>query len=140
LSFFERALREDSERAWDGNQMFIQTISALLQRRAGHPEVAEARLASAERSVRRARINGADNAYLHYTESGITALRGNVDAALKSLQSAYDRGFRNGWLMDADLRLDPLRSDPRFIAIRQQIESDLRRARSAITTSELAQG
>jgi len=68
--------------------------------------------------------------------SVLTALFG----ALILLQSAYDRGFRNGWLMDVDLRLDPLRSDSRFIAIRQRIESDLRRARSAVASSELAQG
>jgi len=139
-SFIERAVRDDSAQAWDGNQIFVQTISALLQRQAGHAEIADARLASAERAVRRARLNGADNAYLHYAESGINALRGNVDAALESLRTAYDRGFRNAWLMDIDSRLDPLRSEPRFIALKQQIESDLSRARSEVMSSGLAQG
>ena len=94
----------------------------------GNTDLAEQRLVSAERAVRRARINGVDDADIYYTESSIQALRGEPDAALSSLQIAYDKGFRGGWKLDMDLRMGSLRQEPQFVAIRQQIKSDIEQA------------
>lgn len=134
----ERAIVEESNQAWDGMQMAIKTVSSALLSDVGNAELAEQRLISAERAVRRARINGVDHSGIHYTESGIYALRGNSSAALNSLQLAYDRGFRQRWLLEKDLRLDSLRQEPQFVAIMQQIERDIAAARSEVETLTLA--
>jgi hypothetical protein len=88
--------------------------------------------------VRRARINGVDDAFIYYTESSIHALRGRSQAALESLQIAYEKGFRNVWLIDMDLRLVSLRHEPQFVAIKQQIERDIAQARSEVETFTIA--
>ncbi|GMR14704.1 MAG: hypothetical protein BMS9Abin30_0309 [Gammaproteobacteria bacterium] len=134
----EHALDEDSDQAWDGEQIFLITLSSALQRDAGHAELAEQRLAQAEHAVRRARINGVDDASIYYTESSIHALRGESQAALDSLQGAYERGFRGVWMLEMDLRLESLHQEPQFIALRQQIERDLERARSEVETFTVA--
>ena len=128
-TLIEEAIDEDSEQTWDGYQIYYATLSSALQFDAGNTELAEQRLTSAERAVRRARINGVDDADIYYTESSIQALRGESDAALNSLQIAYDRGFRGVWMLDMDLRLDSLRQEPQFAAIKQQIEKDIIQAR-----------
>ena len=134
----EHALDEDSDQAWDGEQIFFITLSSVLQRDAGHAELAEQRLAQAEHAVRRARINGVDDASIYYTESSIHALRGESQAALDSLQGAYERGFRGVWMLEMDLRLESLHQEPQFIALRQQIERDLEQARSEVESFAIA--
>jgi hypothetical protein len=109
-----------------------------LNRDAGNSELAEQRLANAERALRRARINGMDNADIYYTESSIQALRGLPGAALVSLQSAYERGFRGVWMLEKDLRLESLHQEPKFVAIKQQIERDIAQARSEVETYSIA--
>ncbi len=117
--------------------MFL-TISSALQSAAGNADLAEQRLSSAERAVRRARINGVDDANINYTESSIQALRGNAQLALEKLQIAYDRGFREAWLLDIDARLDSLRQEPRFVAIKEQIEQDIVQARIQVESLVVA--
>jgi TolB-like protein/Flp pilus assembly protein TadD len=134
----ERGIRDDSEPGWDGQQILLMTLSSALQHDAGHLELAEQRLANAERAVRRARINGVDDAFIYYTESSIHALRGRSQAALESLQIAYEKGFRNVWLLDIDLRLVSLHHEPQFVAIKQQIERDIAQARSEVETFTIA--
>jgi len=137
-SLFENAIDEDFEQTWDGNQVLYLTVLSALYRDAANAELAETRLASAERAVRRARVNGVDDAGIYYTESSIHALRGDTRAALNSLQKAYDRGFRESWLLDIDLRLDSLHGEPKFAAIRQQIEKDIVQARTEVESTTLA--
>ena len=134
----ERAIGEDSDQAWNGMQMTILTMSSALLGESGNTELASQRLGDAERGIRRARINGLDNSGIHYMESGIYALKGNSSAALNSLQLAYDRGFRQIWILEQDLRLDSLREEPQFVAIMQQIERDIAAARSEVETLTLA--
>jgi TolB-like protein/Flp pilus assembly protein TadD len=134
----DQAIRDDSDRAWNGDQIFSITLSSALHRDAGNAEFAEQRLVSAERAVRRARINGVDDADIYYTESSIHALRGESAEALDSLQSAYDRGFRGAWMLEMDLRLESLRQEPKFVAIKQQIERDIAQARSEVETFAIA--
>lgn len=136
--WIERALAESSDLAWDGEQIYFVTLSSALQRDAGNDELADQRLAQAERAVRRARINGVDDAYIYYTESSIHALRGESQPALDALQIAYERGFRGIWMLKMDLRLESLHQEPQFIAITQQIESDLEKARSEVESFAIA--
>lgn len=134
----ERAISDELDQAWNGNQVLFVTTSSALQLGAGNTGVAEQRLASAERAVRRARINGVDDANLYYTESSIHALRGETEAALESLQTAYERGFREAWMLELDIRLESLHQEPQFVAIKQQIERDIIQARTEVETFILA--
>ncbi len=137
-NLIEQAIGDDSDQSWDGYQIFFLTLSSALQRDAGNVELAEQRLINAERAVRRARINGLDNADIYYTESSIHALRGESDAALESLQNAYDHGFRRIWMLELDLRLESLHQEPKFVAIKQQIERDIAQARSEVESFTIA--
>lgn len=137
-NYFENAIRDDSDQAWDGKQVEYATILSALHFAAGNTVLAEQRLSSAERSVRRARLNGVDNAGIYYTESSIHALRGDLRAALDSLQMAYDRGFRSVWMLDIDYRLESLHDDPQFASIKQQIEKDIVQARTQVESYAVA--
>jgi len=137
-NYFENAIRDDSDQAWDGKQVEYATILSALHFAAGNTVLAEQRLSSAERSVRRARVNGVDNAGIYYTESSIHALRGDLRAALDSLQMAYDRGFRSVWMLDIDYRLESLHDDPQFASIKQQIEKDIVQARAQVESFAVA--
>lgn len=135
---FERTISDDSEQAMSESQIMFTTISSALQAAAGNTELAERRLSSAERAVRRARINGMDDANINYTESSIYALRGDAKSALEKLQVAYDRGFREAWLLDFDARLDSLRQEPQFVALKEQIEQDIVQARIQVESMVIA--
>jgi TolB-like protein/Flp pilus assembly protein TadD len=137
-NYFENAIRDDSDQAWDGKQVEYATFLSALHFAAGNTVLAEQRLSSAERSVRRARVNGVDNAGIYYTESSIHALRGDLRAALDSLQMAYDRGFRSVWMLDIDYRLESLHDDPQFASIKQQIEKDIVQARAQVDSFAVA--
>jgi len=137
-SFLEQAISDDSDQNLGGEQLFVITTSSVLERNAGNADLAEQRLLSAERAVRRARINGVDDADIYYTESSIHALRGKAEAALDSLQIAYERGFRQIWMLDLDLRMESLHQEPQFIAIKEQIERDIAQARSEVESFAIA--
>ena len=85
-NFFEKAMLDESDQTWNGKQVMYATILSALQLDAGNTVLAEQRLETAERAVRRARINGVDDADIYYTESSIHALRGETRGALDSLQ------------------------------------------------------
>jgi TolB-like protein/Flp pilus assembly protein TadD len=138
ISLLEQAIPDEPEQDWAGDQMFFMTLSSALHSEAGNTELARQRLANAERFVRRARINGVDDANIYYTESSIHALKGNSEAALNSLQSAYERGFRGIWMLSVDWRLESLHGEPEFVAIQQRIERDISQARSQVESLTLA--
>jgi hypothetical protein len=131
-------MRDDSDQAWNNEQVLYATFLSALHLDAGNTVLAEQRLESAERSVRRARINGVDDANIYYTESSIYALRGETQAALESLQKAYDRGFRAVWMLEIDLRLASIHAEPQFSEIKQQIEKDIVQARTEVESFALA--
>ena len=137
-NFFENAISDEFDQTWDGEQIMYATILSALHREAGNTVLAEQRLASAERLVRRARINGVDDAGIYYMESSIHALRGEIQEALDSLQMAYERGFREAWMLEIDLRLESLHDDPQFTAIKQQIEKDIVQARIQVESFAVA--
>ena len=136
--FFENAIRDEFDQSWNGKQVMYATILSALHYDAGNTELAEQRLVSAERSVRRARINGVDDADIYYTESSIYALRGKSKEALDSLQMAYERGFRWAWMLEFDSRLESLHTEPQFAEIKQQIEKDIVQARTEVESFALA--
>ena len=138
MDLIELAIGDESDQAWDRKQIFYLTLSSALKRGAGDTDIAEQRLVNAERAVRRARINGVDDADIYYTESSIYALRGDSQAALESLQSAYERGFRGIWMLKIDLRLESLRDEPRFVAIEEKINRDIAQARSEVESMTFA--
>ena len=137
-NLIEQSISDDLDQAWNDNQVFFVTMSSALQSDVGNAELAEQRLAAAERAVRRARINGVDDANINYQESSIHALRGETRAALESLQAAYDKGFRVAWMLKLDIRLESLYQEPQFVAIKQQIERDIVQARSEVESFILA--
>jgi hypothetical protein len=71
-------------------------------------------------------------------ESSIHALRGEIQDALDSLQMAYERGFREAWMLEIDLRLESLHDTPQFTAIKQQIEKDIVQARTEVESFAVA--
>jgi len=135
---FENAMLDDSDQALNGKQVLFATVLSALHLDAGNTVLAEQRLESAERSIRRARINGADDAYIYYTESSIYALRGESRAALDSLQKAYERGFRDAWMLEIDLRLQSIQADPQFAEIKQRIKRDMIQARTEVESFAVA--
>jgi len=134
----EQSVSEEADRTLSEAQIMFMTISSALQAAAGNAELAEQRLSIAERAVRRARINGMDDANINYNESSIFALRGNIQPALEKLQVAYERGFRQVWLLELDSRLDSLRQEPQFVALKEQMERDIVQARSQVKSMEIA--
>ncbi|MDH3902869.1 MAG: hypothetical protein OEU84_02310 [Xanthomonadales bacterium] len=136
--FFENAIHDEFDQSWNGKQVMYATILSALHYAAGNTELAEQTLVNAERSVRRARINGVDDADIYYTESSIYALRGDSEAALESLQMAYERGFRWVWMLEFDARLESLHTEPQFAEIKQKIERDIVQARTEVETFALA--
>ncbi len=128
----ELAINPDETQQFDDNQIFTLTMASLLNHRLGDPERAEQHLLEAERAVHRARINGIDDAGIYYTETSIFALRGEKEKALQSFKQAYEKGWRQSWLLKIDGRLDVLRDDPLFVEIERQIMDDVNRARSEV--------
>jgi TolB-like protein/tetratricopeptide (TPR) repeat protein len=134
----ESSIRQEVARGYDGQQLMVLTMASLAHLMAGDEERAEERLLAAERTLRRARLNGVDDPDFYYTQSGIHALRGKPQEAVTALRAAYDRGFRQHWVLVFDKRLDPIRSDPEFVALAQLILDDVNRARVAIENRQVA--
>ncbi len=128
----ELAINFDDSQSFDGDQLITLTMASFLNDRLGDSERAEQHLLSAERAVRRARINGVDDAGIYYTESSIFILRGEKELAIAALQEAYNRGWRQSWLLNLDSRLDPLRNEPAFLEIERQINEDVSKARAEV--------
>lgn len=134
----ERAVNPEQSQVLDDNQVFILTMAAELNRRLGDHERAEQRLLAAERAVHRQRLNGVDDAGIYYTEAILHTLRGETELALASFREAYDRGWRQAWLLKIDGRLDSLRDHPRFLEIAQQIQDDVSRAQATVAAVKVA--
>ena len=101
------AISDDDESVYSGNSVMVVTMAALASEQLGQAEEAAKLLNDAERKIRRARLNGVDD-------------------------PGYEGGFREQWLMDIDGRLAPLRDDPDFLILMEQIRNDVDRARSEI--------
>lgn len=129
---FEQAIQPNSRKVFDERQLFALTASSFLHGAVGDPFVAEQRLAEAEETLGRARENGVDNPDLYYTQSIIDILKNDFGGAVSALQTAYDKGWRQLWVLEIDRRFDPLRTMPDFIELKLNIEGDLQAARAQI--------
>jgi len=67
----------------------------------------------------------------------IFLLRGEKELAIAALQEAYDRGWRQSWLLTLDARLDPLRNEPGFLKIERQINEDIAKARAEVLAQKM---
>ena len=119
------AVNPAESQAFDDDHIFILTMISFLNSQVGDAEMAERRLREAERAVQRARINGVDDAGIYYTQTVLFALRGNIEAAVQAFRQAYEKGWRQSWLLKIDGRLAVLRGDPEFVALEQQILEDV---------------
>ena len=132
------AVSEEDNPAWGGDEIMVLTLASLALEQTGDEDQAQSLLADAERIIRRARLNGVDDPNIYYAEGVLLALRDNHDAALQKLQQAYERGFREKWVLEVDGRLDPLRDRPEFLLFKDRIEEDLALALAEIRSMALA--
>jgi TolB-like protein/Flp pilus assembly protein TadD len=135
---FEMAIDPEENGAFKGDQLFNLTAAAFLHDVVGDPQLAEERLAQAERALNRARVNGLDNPDIYYNESVIDVLHEDYEGAVQALQAAYERGWRQTWVLDIDGRLEPLHEMPAYIELRQTIEQDIQQARAEIESLAMA--
>ena len=101
-------------RAWLG-------LAMALMEKGGRLELVEAlqALAAAERQ-------GMSSAFLRFNQACAHAGLGEIDAALGRLEDALAAGFANLAALEGDPDLDPLREEPRFVAVQAEVA---RRAR-----------
>jgi len=107
------------------DRILAMSLAVVTARRLGDTKSAEQRLVNAEREIQRARLNGVDDADIYYSEGALLALRGEPEAAIAKLQQAYERGFREGWMLKIDWRLEGLRDEADFVDLKARIETDL---------------
>ena len=131
-------LEGSSNSGYDSDRIFCLTLASVTAQRLGNSQLAENRLTAADREIQRARLNGVNDALIYYSEAALMALRGDPAAAVGKLQQAYEKGFREAWLISMDWRLEPLRNDHDFLALKTLIEQDLERSMAEIRSDLLA--
>jgi TolB-like protein/Flp pilus assembly protein TadD len=136
--FLTAAINEEDDPAWSGDVIKTLTLASLALDRTGEGEQARLLLEDADRLIRRARINGVDDPNVYYSEGVILTLKNDPEGALAKLQQAYDRGFREQWMLEIDGRLDPLRDRPEFLLFKDRINDDVTRALAEIRSLALA--
>ena len=57
---------------------------------------------------------------------------------VQAFQQAYDKGWRQIWVLKIDGRLDALRGNPGFVALEQRILEDVSRARAEVRDLKVA--
>jgi len=132
------SLEGDAVLGYNRDWIFALSLGSFTASKLGQAELAESRLQTAERELQRARINGVNDAEIYYSEAALLALRGQNEAAVASLQQAYERGFRENWMLELDPRLEALRDEGDFIALKTRIEQDLERDLAEIRATSLA--
>jgi TolB-like protein/Flp pilus assembly protein TadD len=132
------AIDEDENPSYKSDQVMVMTFAALASEQVGEPEEAERLLQGAQRKIRRGRLNGVDDANIYYSEAVLLVMNDEVDSAVEKLQEAYNRGFREQWVIEVDGRLNPLREQPQFMMLMDRIRDDISRARAEIDSLPLA--
>jgi len=132
------AISAEDDPAWSGDEIMIVTMASLASDRIGQAEEAAALLDDAERKIRRARLNGVDDPGIYYSEAVVLVMRNEAGLALEKLQEAYQRGFRESWVLEVDGRLDALRDRPEFMVWKDRIRDDVIQARTEIRSLSLA--
>jgi adenylate cyclase len=62
-----------------------------------------------------------EDAGVRYNVACLYSLEGKADEAIRCLEEAFDRGFRNKEWFEKDPDLNPLRDDPRFKSLLERI-------------------
>jgi TolB-like protein/Flp pilus assembly protein TadD len=132
------AIGDDEQPVYSSDEITTVTLASLASSELGQTEAASALLETAERKIQRGRLNGVDDSGIYYNEAVLLALRNEPVRALQKLSEAYDRGFREHWVMHIDGRLGPLRDQPEFLDLMQRIREDLEQARVEIEALSLA--
>ncbi|NNK33583.1 MAG: hypothetical protein HKP02_10695, partial [Xanthomonadales bacterium] len=132
------AIDESENPAYNGEQIMALTLAALATELIGDSEGAAQLLRDAERKIQRGRLNGVDHADIYYSEAVILTMRDESDPALEKLQEAYNRGFREQWVLDIDGRLAPLHDRPEFQVLKNRISEDVQQARAEINAQPVA--
>jgi tetratricopeptide (TPR) repeat protein len=132
------AISDEDDPAYSGREVEIVTMAALASRQMGELEEAAGMLERAERKIKRARLNGVDDPNIYYSEAVLLIMSSEPAGAIEKLREAYNRGYREQWVMEIDGRLAPLRDTPEFILLMEQIRDDVSRARTEIRALTLA--
>ena len=132
------AISYDDNPTYVTNDVMVYTMASLMSKVLGKEEEAQQRLEEAERKVIRARINGVDSPEIYYTEAVLLTMRDRVGPALEKLQAAYDRGFREGWMLDIDGRLDPIRDTVEFVDLKNRVDEEIAKALAEVRSSTFA--
>jgi len=132
------AIIEEENQGYDNNEILTLTLASLVSAKLGRQEQAADLLARAERKITRARLNGVDDPDIYYSEATILAMQHHIQAALEKLQQAYERGFRESWLLALDWRLDAIRDQEQFAVLHARIRQDIDQALAEIRSTPLA--
>jgi len=132
------ALGEEDQLAYRNHDVTVVTWASLASKLAGDDDQASELLEDAERKIQRGRLNGVDDPGIYYNEAVLLVMRSDLPKALEKLREAYERGFREQWVLEIDERLAPLRDRPEFIVLRERIQDDLSNARLEIQSLSLA--
>ncbi len=138
--FLNTAFNEEEDQSYDTTEILTLTLASLVSKKLGQDEAAASQLASAERKITRARLNGVDDPEIYYSEATILAMKNEVPAALQKLQQAYDHGFREFWLLTLDWRLDSIRDAEKFTDLHARMRQDIDHALAEIRSEQLAAG
>jgi hypothetical protein len=95
---------------------------ALARRKAGDEEGAYAALQIVRQDYAARRAAGRKNQVLDRAEAMIAALDNNPEGVIAALKSAVQRGLRDPLVFD-DPIFEDLRDEPRFIALRQELDA-----------------
>lgn len=132
------AVGEEDEPAFESDEFLTLTLASLAAQRSGHEQESNKFMEQAKRKVKRARLNGMDSANIYYAEASLSAMQDEPSMAIDKLRTAYDRGFRELWILDVDGRLDRIRNDPEYLAIVDRMRQDLAAAHSEVQSRPLA--
>jgi len=132
------AIGVEGDAAWNSDEVMTVTLASLAFERTGDADEAARLLQRAERKIQRARLNGVDNPGIYYSEAVLFTLRNQPAEAIGKLRAAYERGFRERWVLDIDSRLDPLRERPEFQNFADRIAEDVAQAMTEIRSLSLA--
>lgn len=135
LAWFRRAVPEclALQPVLDAGNIRKAVDLALLLRRSGAGVQADTLLRTVVKRYDELYAPGAANYPLGIAKVSALAALGDTEAALDSLATVVDEGWRVNWQFElaSNHALDPLRDDPRFTALFERIRDDLDAQRAA---------